>query len=391
MLIEEKNELLSTAAQGGYERLYQRVFVPKAGYVQAYVANESEQEVFFDNVTVEHRQGLQVQENHYDPFGLDLVGLSRSPGLKELNQYSWNGKEKQDEFGLNWHDHGWRFYDPALGRWVVTDPDAEEAEQESWTTYQFGMDNAVRFNDLDGRCPTCPVAAAGALAGALLGGGIEAGMQLYNNGSVTNWNAVGGAALQGGITGGLAGLTAGTSLATTAAGSGLANAVGGAASNAIQGKAITVESVAKDAAIGVGSALGGALAGKAVEAAQVSKLGKTLTKLAGEAQENVTSATGKVAGQKGFGTAAHKEFQTLIDAKGLKNVATERSYLGGRVVPYGTKGSSRADVVLTRSNGQVRQVFDLKTGGAKLSDSQVGKYIKNVPGVNKANQISEIR
>lgn len=109
--------------------------------------------MFFDNVTVEHRQGLQVQENHYDPFGLDLVGLSRSPGLKDLNQYSWNGKEKQAEFGPNWHDHGWRFYDPALGRWVVTDPDAEEADQESWTTYQFGMDNAVRFNDLDGRKP----------------------------------------------------------------------------------------------------------------------------------------------------------------------------------------------------------------------------------------------
>ncbi len=46
VLIEEKNELLSTAAQGGYERLYQRVVVPQAGYVQAYVANESEQEVF---------------------------------------------------------------------------------------------------------------------------------------------------------------------------------------------------------------------------------------------------------------------------------------------------------------------------------------------------------
>ncbi|WP_234997602.1 DUF6443 domain-containing protein [Hymenobacter roseosalivarius] len=151
VLIDHKEVPLSLAAKGGYERLYQRVFVPKAGYVQAYVANESDSDVFFDNVTVEHRQGLQVQENHYDPFGLDLVGLSRSPGLKDLNQYSWNGKEQQSEFGLGWHDHGWRFYDPALGRWVVTDPDAEEADQESWTTYQFGMDNALRFYDPDGR------------------------------------------------------------------------------------------------------------------------------------------------------------------------------------------------------------------------------------------------
>ena len=115
-------------------------------------ATESAADVFFDDITVEHRQGLLVQENHYDPYGLDLAGLSHSsPGLKSLNQYSWNGKEKQAEFGLNWHDHGWRFYDPQLGRWVVVDPEAEEGDQEGWTTYQFGLNNAVRYNDLDGR------------------------------------------------------------------------------------------------------------------------------------------------------------------------------------------------------------------------------------------------
>lgn len=31
------------------------------------------------------------------------------------------------------------------------DPDAEEGDQESWSTYQFGFNNAVRYNDLDGR------------------------------------------------------------------------------------------------------------------------------------------------------------------------------------------------------------------------------------------------
>ncbi|MBX0293120.1 hypothetical protein K3G63_21930 [Hymenobacter sp. HSC-4F20] len=149
VLVRVKTKQLSLASEGGYEQLQDSVVVPRSGYVQAYVANESDTDVFFDDITVEHRQGLQVQENQYDPYGLDLAGLSKA--ATPQNQYTWNGKEKQTEFGLNWHDHGWRFYDPTLGRWVVSDPDAEKGGQESWGSYQFGLDNAVRYNDLDGR------------------------------------------------------------------------------------------------------------------------------------------------------------------------------------------------------------------------------------------------
>ena len=125
--------------------------------MSAYVGNESDADVFFDDVTVEHRPGLQVQETQYDPTGLELAGLQgTTPGLKPLNQCKFNGKEFQADPGLHWNDHGWRFFDAQLGRWHSVDPDAEEADQESWTTYQFGMDNALRFNDLDGRQASGP-------------------------------------------------------------------------------------------------------------------------------------------------------------------------------------------------------------------------------------------
>jgi hypothetical protein len=45
-------------------------------------ATESAADVFFDDITVEHRQGLLVQEKHQDPCELTLAGFSHSsPGL----------------------------------------------------------------------------------------------------------------------------------------------------------------------------------------------------------------------------------------------------------------------------------------------------------------------
>src|SRR5690606_39841871 len=36
--------------------------------------------------------------------------------------YKYNGKEFQDELGLNMYDMDMRQYDPAIARWVVLDP-----------------------------------------------------------------------------------------------------------------------------------------------------------------------------------------------------------------------------------------------------------------------------
>ncbi|RSK31852.1 RHS repeat-associated core domain-containing protein [Hymenobacter metallilatus] len=149
VLVRVKTKQLTLAAQGQYEELQDSVIVPQAGYVQAYVANESDTEVFFDDITVEHRQGLQVQENQYDPYGLDLAGLSKS--ATPQNQYTWNGKEKQTEFGLNWQDYGARMFDRALGRWHVVDPLADQMRRHS--PYNYAFNNPIRFIDPDGRGP----------------------------------------------------------------------------------------------------------------------------------------------------------------------------------------------------------------------------------------------
>ncbi|TRX34084.1 RHS repeat domain-containing protein, partial [Flavobacterium restrictum] len=88
------------------------------------------------NVRVSYTQqsgSLKIlEENNYYPFGLkhQISGpISAQPEYK----YKYNGKELQDELGLNMYDYGARNYDPALGRWMNIDPLAEIYRR--WSPY----------------------------------------------------------------------------------------------------------------------------------------------------------------------------------------------------------------------------------------------------------------
>lgn len=147
---------ISNAANGAWETLsINLASIPNDGYLYAYVINESgvaAAEVYFDDVTITHvrnNAGLLVtQTNDYYPFGMSISALSYQNQATNRNDYKYNGKELQDEFGLNWLDYGARMYMPDIARWGAVDPMSEKARR--WTPYRYGFDNPMRFIDPDG-------------------------------------------------------------------------------------------------------------------------------------------------------------------------------------------------------------------------------------------------
>lgn len=88
-----------------------------------------------------------VDVNDYYPFGMShLKSGTAMFGQGSYKNYKYNGKELQ-ETGM--YDYGARFYMPDIARWGTIDPLAEKYRRHS--TYNYAVNNPIRFIDPDGR------------------------------------------------------------------------------------------------------------------------------------------------------------------------------------------------------------------------------------------------
>ncbi|MEI7510419.1 MAG: RHS repeat-associated core domain-containing protein, partial [Flavobacterium sp.] len=87
-----------------------------------------------------------LDENNYYPFGLKQNDSSSY--TPNGNNYKYNGKEYQDELGLNITAMDFRQYDNAIGRFTVIDPLAEQDFGNS--PYAFAGNNPALYGDPSG-------------------------------------------------------------------------------------------------------------------------------------------------------------------------------------------------------------------------------------------------
>ncbi|MGF6925539.1 RHS repeat-associated protein [Chitinophaga sp. W2I13] len=153
-LVEENSGVKRvTASPDELQKLIKdKMPIKKSGFLYVYTSNESNQDVYFDDVVVTQASGPLLEETHYYPFGLTMAGISSSaikgPNYPE-NKYKYNkGAELQNkEFS---DGSGWEMYatpirslDPQLGRWWQVDPKPDYAQ----SLYSAMYNNPISFND----------------------------------------------------------------------------------------------------------------------------------------------------------------------------------------------------------------------------------------------------
>gem|GEM_PF-2635970 len=109
-----------------------------------------------------------LEENNYYPFGLkhrnynmsqkqysklmNGGGIIITPTNQTVYDYKLNGKEYQDELGLNMYAMDMRQYDPAIARWVVQDP----VVHHNYSPYSAFDNNPVFWADPSGADSSMP-------------------------------------------------------------------------------------------------------------------------------------------------------------------------------------------------------------------------------------------
>lgn len=93
-------------------------------------------------------QKVLKKRGSYYPFGLQHKGYNNVVNGTE-HPYKFNGKEHNQELGLDWYDFGARNYDASLGRWMNLDPHADS--YYGLSPYSSFANNPLSFVDPDGK------------------------------------------------------------------------------------------------------------------------------------------------------------------------------------------------------------------------------------------------
>jgi RHS repeat-associated protein len=148
-VIHTERKYLDTAAINGWQKL--QIDAPPApdggATVQVSLVNDNARvAAYFDNLTITQDPPLIVQEMHYDPWGVELVGITTRGAPEDLDQFN-AGSEKTYLLGdkTYYYQTDFRFYDPQRAQWGDIDLLGQFA-----SAYDFVGGNPMGFVDPTG-------------------------------------------------------------------------------------------------------------------------------------------------------------------------------------------------------------------------------------------------
>ena len=106
---------------------------------------------YYQRIISQVKLGFQYFKVNY--FNITFSNISSREFLDKWDEqgkqpYKYNGKELDQELGLNTYDYSARYFDPALPRFTTVDPHAEN--YYSWSPYAYCANNPVKFIDPTG-------------------------------------------------------------------------------------------------------------------------------------------------------------------------------------------------------------------------------------------------
>jgi RHS repeat-associated protein len=307
------------------------------------------------------QNGATAGTQRFDAWGNQIASTGT------ISQYGYTGREP-DATGLVYYRA--RYYDPSIGRFIQRDPIGLKG---GINRYAYAAGNPVRYADPSGLLPNSPqvkdlvqAMEEGSYSGTA---STELSPGLQNLAQGFSW----------GFTGSYRSVMepdptfmeqVGYSIGTFAAG--ICNMVPGARYADGYGASMDAGNYGQAAmyAIATFADMGMAL----LTGGESSALEDELGAAARSAVDTVGPGSGPV-----YGTEVHAAFKADVQALGNPDLSVEVSYLNQEVVPYGTPGSIRADVVLGPVEAPTA-IYDLKTGTAYLSPQRIQQIQSQIPG-----------